>query len=312
MTQNDPSQQNPSPQDPWTSPAQPPQNPQSPMYPNGSADQQTQPGWSAGSAQPAGQSPYGASPAGGAYPSPDPQQGYAGAPQPGGAPYASPGGAPYASPNPQQGYPGVQPGVAQGAPQQAFVNVNTVAGPVTDYIEIPGQGVVKLATIGQRALARILDSVIVGAGIGIIMTIVTVISTAIAAGSSTGTDEELAAGVFSGVGLFIGVAVVSVLVIYAYEAVMIGFWGATLGKMIMKVKVVKPRNGAVPGIGAGLVRYLIPGVVAFLFGLIPFVGVFLGEIGAIICFLSATFDSSGRRQGWHDKIAGTVVVSKSA
>lgn len=283
------------------------------MHPNGSADQQPQSGWSDGSPSQAGQSPYGASPAGGQYPSPDPQQGYAaGTPQPGGAPYPSPGGAPYASPSPQQGYPGGQPGAAQGAPQQAFVNVNTVAGPVTDYIEIPGQGVVKLATVGQRALARILDSLIVGLGLGVILTIVAVIAGAIAAGSSTGTDEEFAAGVFSGVGLFIGAALISVLVIYAYEAVMIGFWGATLGKMIMKVKVVKPRNGAVPGIGSGLVRYLIPGLVAFLFSLIPFAGVFLGEIGAIICFLSATFDSSGRRQGWHDKIAGTVVVSKSA
>lgn len=176
------------------------------------------------------------------------------------------------------------------------VGVGSVAGQVAEYIEIPGKGAVKMASMTQRLVARILDGVVLGIVLGILMAI----AIAIIAGAASVDDGS---GGAVGVGFlgFLGLMSLAMILVYAYEAVMIGFWGATVGKMVLKVKVVKPRNGEAPGIGAGVVRYLIPGICA----LIPFIG----WLGTLACYVSPTFDNSGRRQGWHDKVANTVVVS---
>ncbi|NMA78771.1 MAG: RDD family protein [Actinomycetales bacterium] len=209
----------------------------------------------------------------------DPQQATGSAPSAGGS-------APSPNAVPASSAPGV-------------VGVGSVAGQVAEYIEIPGKGAVKMASMTQRLIARVLDGVVLGIALGIFMGI----AIAVIAGAASVDDGS---GGAAAVGLlgFLGLMTLAMVLVYAYEAVMIGFWGATVGKMIMKVKVVKPRNGEVPGIGSGLVRYLIPGICA----LIPFVG----WLGTLACYVSPTFDNSGRRQGWHDKVANTIVVTTAA
>lgn len=182
------------------------------------------------------------------------------------------------------------------------VPAGSVAGAVAEFIDIPGKGAVRLASISQRFLARLIDGVL----LSIVISIVFAIGMAIFVGGVSSSVDEYGnttndTGIGIGFGGLMLFGFLGMVILYAYEAVMVGFWGATLGKMIMKAKVVKPRDGAVPGIGAGIVRYLIPGLCAF----IPFIG----WIGTVLCYLSVTFDSSGRRQGWHDKVANTVVVS---
>lgn len=74
------------------------------------------------------------------------------------------------------------------------------------------------------------------------------------------------------------------------------FWTqkqATPGKMAVAAKIVDARTGRAPGTGQLIGRYL-----AYYVSLIP-----LG-----LGFLWVAFD--GRKQGWHDKLAGTVVVRK--
>ena len=153
-----------------------------------------------------------------------------------------------------------------------------------------------MASMTQRLIARILDGVV----LSIVILVVMVVAIAIVAGAASVDDGS---GGAAGLGIlgFLGLTTLGVVLVYAYEAVMIGFWGATVGKMALKVKVVKPRNGEAPGIGSGIVRFLIPGLCA----LIPFIG----WLGTVACYISPTFDNSGRRQGWHDKVANTVVVS---
>lgn len=202
-----------------------------------------------------------------------------------------------ASPNPSVG--ASSPYVAPSPSNPAVVGVGSVAGQVAEYIEIPGKGAVKLASMTQRFVARLLDYVILGVVIGVLMAIAIAIFAA-GAGLDDGSGSGAGIGLLGMLGLFI----LAMILVYAYEAVMVAFWGATVGKMIMKVKVVKPRNGDVPGVGSSIVRFLIPGVA----GLIPFVG----WIGTLVCYMSPTFDSTGRRQGWHDKVANTIVVSNAA
>jgi uncharacterized RDD family membrane protein YckC len=72
------------------------------------------------------------------------------------------------------------------------------------------------------------------------------------------------------------------------------FWrykGATPGKMAISAKIVDARTGGAPSTGRLVVRYL-----AYL-------------LSALVLFLGFLWIAIDRRkQGWHDKIAGTVVV----
>ena len=81
---------------------------------------------------------------------------------------------------------------------------------------------------------------------------------------------------------------------FVLGVVVVGFWrycGATPGKLAVGVRIVDARTGAVPSTGRLVVRFL-----AYVVSALP---LYLG-------FLWAAVDR--RKQGWHDKIAGTVVV----
>jgi len=73
----------------------------------------------------------------------------------------------------------------------------------------------------------------------------------------------------------------------------IGFWtwrGQTLGKMVMGVKIVKT-DGSPIGIGRAILRYI---------------GYLISAVIILIGYLMIAWDS--KKQGLHDKIAGTYVV----
>jgi uncharacterized RDD family membrane protein YckC len=102
-----------------------------------------------------------------------------------------------------------------------------------------------------------------------------------------GTDQ-LASGItFTGPSYY--------LISYVLPAVaIIAFWSArhaTPGKMLIGAKIVDARTGGPPSLRQHIVRYL---------------GYFLSTFFLCLGFLWVAFDS--RKQGWHDKLAGTVVV----
>ena len=79
--------------------------------------------------------------------------------------------------------------------------------------------------------------------------------------------------------------------------IIVGFWrycGATPGKLAVGVRIVDANTGAAPSTGRLVIRLL-----CYLLSAAP---LYLG-------FLWAAFDR--RKQGWHDKIAGTVVVQET-
>jgi uncharacterized RDD family membrane protein YckC len=76
--------------------------------------------------------------------------------------------------------------------------------------------------------------------------------------------------------------------------VVIALWASlqsTPGKMMLSARIVDAKTGGKPSLGQCILRYL---------------GYFVSIIGLGIGFLWVAFDP--RKQGWHDKIAGTVVV----
>ena len=76
-----------------------------------------------------------------------------------------------------------------------------------------------------------------------------------------------------------------------YFVLMTGMRGQTLGKMAVGVRVVG-RDDQPPGLGYAALREIV--------------GKFVSGIAFLLGFLWIGWD--GRKQGWHDKIAGTHVV----
>ena len=242
------------------------------------------------------QSPYAAPPAG--------------QPAPMDAPYAQPSGPQPSSQPPSGQQPSGQPPSGQppygqpaygqsqyppspyGQPQYGppFGAGGHTPGALTGLVDIPGQGPVKLATTGQRVLARVADFVIVG--------VVIVLLLAVGLGSLAGSTDANGNPGSIGVASFLSTLLLILVVALAYEVVLVAIRGATLGKQLVGIKVVRSADGAIPGWGPSLVRWVIPAAASFICGLLE-----------LVVYSSFLFDSTGRLQGWHDKAAGTLVVS---
>lgn len=92
---------------------------------------------------------------------------------------------------------------------------------------------------------------------------------------------------------------VDFLISYVLPAVaVILFWvykSATPGKMVIGARIVDARTGQAPSTGQFIIRYL---------------AYYVSAIALMLGFLWVAWD--GRKQGWHDKIANTVVVRRAS
>ncbi|GAA3492591.1 MULTISPECIES: RDD family protein [Streptomyces] len=238
---------------------------------------------------PQGQPGYG-------YPAQPPQEqpGYGYPQQPQGQPgYGYPQQAPQGVP-PQQGYgyPPQQPG--------GTLQANN------GYINVGGLGTVEIATMGRRLGARALDAVAYGILYGIftavgIAGIFGASKSIESCGSYTDPGYQSCVNDISGgfVAAFFAAIAVFALIALLYEWLMVSIWGATLGKMVLGVKVVKENTGQAPGLGAGFIRWIL-----------PMVGSLFCGLGTLLVYLSPFFDNSGKLQGWHDRAGGTIVIKK--
>jgi uncharacterized RDD family membrane protein YckC len=81
----------------------------------------------------------------------------------------------------------------------------------------------------------------------------------------------------------------------AYSVYFIGSKGQTPGKMVMKIKVIKLEDKSVPGYTSAFLREIV--------------GKIASSIVLSLGYFWAIWDP--KKQTWHDKIAGTVVVKTS-
>lgn len=78
----------------------------------------------------------------------------------------------------------------------------------------------------------------------------------------------------------------------------VAFWSArstTPGKMAIGAEIIDAKTGGKPSFGQCIIRY---------------VGYYIAAIPLFLGFIWVAFDK--RKQGWHDKLAGTVVVFKKS
>lgn len=135
-----------------------------------------------------------------------------------------------------------------------------------------------------RLVAYIIDSIIVSIPIFVIAFILGLII-GISSSANGNQNSSAATSAASILGDVIGLAIS--IGYFSY------FWGvgSTLGMRLFHLRVADANTGAPIGFGRALLRYL---------------GFFISAIVCYIGLIWAAFDS--RKQGWHDKIASTVVL----
>jgi uncharacterized RDD family membrane protein YckC len=143
----------------------------------------------------------------------------------------------------------------------------------------------------MRLVARLLDSLIVGLPLVIIFTVLAVAVGGFAAttSNSDSNTQNAAAGVFSG--LFILFYLVAIVASVGYWVYFWGTTGSTFGMRVLKLRVVDANTGGPIGIPRALVRYLMT---------------IVNSWACYIGWIWVAFDP--RKQGWHDKVANSVVL----
>jgi len=203
-------------------------------------------------------------------------------------------------PTPSGFEPGEQPQSPYGQPVSPANLYGQPVPPASQYGQpvggygMPQAGGPQIAGMGERLVARIIDAVLIGV-VGFLLAIPVVGAVATSVDPVTGEPSGAAVGVlFAFVGIF-------VVVTLAYEVVLIAVRGQTVGKQVMKLTVRREADGALPGWGPSVLRWLVPvgaGVVTSC----------IGGVGQLVVYVSPFFDNTGRNQGWHDKVAKTLVV----
>jgi uncharacterized RDD family membrane protein YckC len=156
----------------------------------------------------------------------------------------------------------------------------------------PLAGMPPLAGRGRRLVARIIDGILIAVPVSLIMT-----------AAMGGIDYTNAQGNFDlGVdtGKQTAIQIVTMLVYFIYEGLMLTSRGQTVGKRVMKIRVAMLSNGAIPAGQAGWFRaatYTLPEIV-------PCCGFVFWLVNVLWC----TWDKP-YQQCLHDKAAKTVVVS---
>lgn len=149
-----------------------------------------------------------------------------------------------------------------------------------------------LAPIGRRAAARLIDVGLLGV-VGFALILPFMIA-AVGLGQP-GTTVKETGGVWSDTSIF-GWILVLAIIPFAYEAVQLALWGQTLGKRMLRLRVLTETGEApTPARAAGRAA---ANNVGYLFGC---------GVGAVMAYLWAIWDQP-LHQALHDRLAGTIVV----
>jgi uncharacterized RDD family membrane protein YckC len=164
----------------------------------------------------------------------------------------------------------------------------------------PTPGVPRPGELLDRFLARLIDGVL----FGVVFVVLSIIFTGIfVSGITTSVGEALLVSLF--------LTIITTALYIGYFAFLESSQGATIGKMVMKLKVYGPDGVSNPTMEQAVRRNLW--YAASLIGIIPFVGFFLGPIASLaaVIFIAVGINNDTvARQGWHDKFAGGTRVMK--
>lgn len=139
-----------------------------------------------------------------------------------------------------------------------------------------------IASLGRRALVCLVDLAIIGAIGGALGGL---------AAAAIGVDALLTGGVALGwLAAIPGIGLVLMLAYIVMQAT-----GGSLAQRWFDVRIVRAETGERVGFGRALGRHVLWALAGVI----------------VVGYFSPLFDGSGRRQGWHDKATGTLVVDVS-
>lgn len=140
----------------------------------------------------------------------------------------------------------------------------------------------KPAPVARRACARLIDF-----AVGVVLFVRLVVTVSAAAGPSP-----------DGTGVMLVAIIVTFLAYLVYEVFLVAVWGATLGKQVTGLEVVRVDDGGRPGLRRSFLRSLAPTLLSVgFFPLYP------------LPYVAAAIAKDHR---WpHDRLAGTRVVARS-
>lgn len=162
--------------------------------------------------------------------------------------------------------------------------VNLYAPPQARVEDVQEAGELELADRGTRLAAVLLDGLCF-AGVGIVAAIFIPIFANKQGGSSVGAAIA---------GIVVGVVALAILII---NCVLLHRNGQTIGKKVLKIKVVRSNGDRIGLTRIFFLRFLPIG----LLGAIPFIGGFISLLNHLLIFRES-------RQCLHDNIADTIVV----
>jgi uncharacterized RDD family membrane protein YckC len=168
---------------------------------------------------------------------------------------------------------------------------STMASAVTDH-PINTQHVV-YAGFFHRFVAAIIDGVIIGtitSALSFAVNFITGMALGVQNGTVPGASQDIAFATANIVNMFVGLINLGINI--GYFVYFIGKTGQTPGKSLMHLKVIRLSDGLPPGYGSAILREAI--------------GKFISAIAIFLGYLWMIWDP--RKQTWHDKIAGTVVI----
>jgi uncharacterized RDD family membrane protein YckC len=151
---------------------------------------------------------------------------------------------------------------------------------MTQAVSGPPVAVSDVHVTGRRVLAIIVDGLV----LGVLFWVMSLLF-----GSSSAEGSAVSASLGT-VGTF-----TYLIITFAYYALLEGYLGQTVGKMLLGIKVVREDNGEVPGLGAAAIRTVLR-----LIDVLPF-AYLVGFITVLI---------SGKNQRLGDMAANTLVVRK--
>lgn len=185
---------------------------------------------------------------------------------------------------PAPSVPPLPPQAAQTPPPAPGIAPPPPPQPTNATVGLP----IQYAGFGQRLIAAIVDGFIIGFVYVLVVTVPTMILSL--ASGATGPDS-------SGMALFsslagMGLWGISMLAGFAYWIYFTGKSGQTLGKKMMKIKVIDAQSGLPPSFMNAFLREVI--------------GKFVSNAVFSLGYLWMLWDD--KKQTWHDKIAGTIVI----
>lgn len=160
--------------------------------------------------------------------------------------------------------------------------------PMQQY-QVPPQVQTTYAGFWIRFIARFVDGLILGIPLTILLFIVIAIGGALGSNTSNQNAQNAATGVVGG-----GLVLFYLLALVGVAAYQIYFWGSsgqTIAMRLFHLRVVDANTGGPIGIGRAVVRWLMT---------------IVNSWACYIGWIWVAFDA--RKQGWHDKVANSVVL----